>query len=1643
MKHRKTRLSWSTAICIVLFIVSFLIISCNRDNPFDIYSSNYLPGTPPHVHFLDSLITGYLQDSVKIPITWEDTAIGGKNGAIKLFFIDWNGDGEFSDSISGLETATIIISKVFNTQSNIIRIKAVDFEGETSAIDSAWLTIKNSTPVITSINAPVIPATVETGVPFTITVNSTDTGAVVAQYLWAIDEKEYSRTTDSGSITLSFNQAGTKTIMVKVRDSKKIESAAQIVKILVTDPSDTVGPKIEFLSPLSVDTLSSGNCVVSLQAADVGGVTGVTLNDNVAMQLFGSTWRGTITLNEGENVISAAAVDKNGNRNVADIKVYYSPADFDQTPPVMALLAPNDWTDTVNTDTLIVKLLARDESGTAGIFLDSVRMSLDTADTSYSTVSKLQEGLNRFVVRSVDVKGNIGLNPLHVFYKKEAVDTVAPMIVINKPIALQHIADSAVFISGTITDASQILSVKVNGAEAVFNYPSFSATCHLKKGKDTISVMATDKSINRNSSEKSVIVIRNQPPVFTEVPHDTFVVFNTSVSFSAVATDDDISPVFSLTRTPVTFGTVTSLVSNMSKTSFTYTAGNVGVDTFKLTAADSWGDADTTRWRVVVLAASDSTPIITTDPASLPGAVTALDTCSAVISAYEPHSRPLVYSIVNPAPSGIVIDGITGKVTWVPAQADTGAAVIIISASNGRQSDSIIWHITVFSRDLPPVFHFPGNQGVNENQNLKFTLNATDPNNDLLEFSFGSTFPYGAQLDSNKFSWTPSLSSSGEHKVEFIVRERSRRPSLCDTQTITITVYNTNQKPLLSNPGTISGVVNQVMSYTLTASDPDNDSIRYGMINGPAGSTISADRFSWTPSFSDAGTQYVKFTASDASLSDTITVAVRVSSFNSAPVLVNPGNKSISENQRLQFTLAASDQNGDSLIYSAGNTPSGSVFDGNVFSWRPDYTQTGVYYVKFYVRDNVLPSLSDSQTVAITVNNVNAPPVLTSPGNQIVNESAQLAFNLTATDADDNSLVFTMGSAPSGTSLISGHFTWTPTYTQAGVYPVTFYVSDNILRDSQTINITVNNVNRAPVFTDSSAKSISENQPFSFQLMTNDPDGNTLRYLSPDLPAGAVLTAEGVFGWTPNYTQAGSCVVTFIVQDNSNLSAILSDTARITLNVLNVNRPPVFTDSTARTVYETQLISFELQADDPDGNPVRYIAANLPEGAVLTLSGAFSWIPDIQDAAIYNIEFVAIDSSVSAAVLMDTAVVRITVANTIPGLPVPVYPDDNVSAQPKTVTFKWSRSANASEGYFLQVARDAGFSDLFFQDSTLTDTVKTVSGLSNGTAYFWRVSAQNSGSRSGWTTSRKLSTIPVFELSVNAANGSVAVSPSQGPFDSGTVVTLTANPAADYHFTNWSGDAAGVDLSASVIMNSAKNVTANFAINTYQLTVTAAAGGVIIAPAGTFPQSVNHGIETPIAAGANTGYNFVNWTVISGNPAIEDPTDFNTKVTLTTGDAEVQANFAIQTYTVTFTEGSGGTISGTKVQTVAYGGSSTEVTAVAGTDSTFTGWSGDYTGTVNPLTITNVVSDMTITANFDIKRYTVTFIEGPGGTIGGTKVQTVAHGDSCTTVTAVAGTDSTFTFWTGGYNGSDNPLTITNVTSDLIVTANFVLTQQE
>jgi PKD repeat protein len=266
-------------------------------------------------------------------------------------------------------------------------------------------------------------------------------------------------------------------------------------------------------------------------------------------------------------------------------------------------------------------------------------------------------------------------------------------------------------------------------------------------------------------------------------------------------------------------------------------------------------------------------------------------------------------------------------------------------------------------------------------------------------------------------------------------------------------------------------------------------------------------------------------------------------------------------------------------------------------------------------------------------------------------------------------------------------------------------------------------------------------------------------------------------------------------------------------------------------------------------------------------------------------------------------------------------------------------------------------------------TVTNAGGINSSTrtGYIFANPTITASAGSGGTISPSGSVVVSY-----GTNQSFTITPNTGySINTVTVDGVSQGTITPYTFTN---------------VTAAHTISATFTINTFTIAASAGSGGTI-SPSGSVV--VSYGTNQSFTITSNTGYSISTVTVdgISQGPI--------TSYTFTNVTAihTISATFAINTYTITPTAGTGGTISPSTVQTVNYGGSQTFAIAPN------TGYSistvtvdGVSQGLITSYTFTNVTAIHTISATFAINTYTITPTAGTGGTISPSTVQTVNYG---------------------------------------------------
>jgi hypothetical protein len=399
----------------------------------------------------------------------------------------------------------------------------------------------------------------------------------------------------------------------------------------------------------------------------------------------------------------------------------------------------------------------------------------------------------------------------------------------------------------------------------------------------------------------------------------------------------------------------------------------------------------------------------------------------------------------------------------------------------------------------------------------------------------------------------------------------------------------------------------------------------------PSGATLntSTGRIEWTPGeVQGPGSFSVTLTAQGSSgQSDSETFTITVNEVPTAPVLAAIGAKTIDEGQQLTFTASATDQDlpANALRFRLGtNAPAGAAIDAvtGVFTWTPTEQQgPGSNEVTFIVEDGT--GQSDSETIVITVNEVNLPPVLAAIADRDATEGTPITFTATASDPDIplNTLTFSLvGTIPDGATInaTSGQFIWTPSETQGpDTYPITVQVSDGVGgTDQKTFSVNVTEASpQAPVLSSIGNLAIDEQTLLTFTAMATDATQptDTLTYtLENGPPTASIDPVTGNFTWTPSEADGpGNFNTRIVVTDSTGLS----DSEAITITVREVNVEPILGAIGNRSAMPDEPITFTATATDSDtpGNSLTFsIDTGAPAGATINPStGLLVWTPPV------------------------------------------------------------------------------------------------------------------------------------------------------------------------------------------------------------------------------------------------------------------------------------------------------------------------------------------------------------------------------------------------------------------------------------------------
>ncbi|MGM0462738.1 MAG: SUMF1/EgtB/PvdO family nonheme iron enzyme [Fibrobacterota bacterium] len=256
--------------------------------------------------------------------------------------------------------------------------------------------------------------------------------------------------------------------------------------------------------------------------------------------------------------------------------------------------------------------------------------------------------------------------------------------------------------------------------------------------------------------------------------------------------------------------------------------------------------------------------------------------------------------------------------------------------------------------------------------------------------------------------------------------------------------------------------------------------------------------------------------------------------------------------------------------------------------------------------------------------------------------------------------------------------------------------------------------------------------------------------------------------------------------------------------------------------------------------------------------------------------------------------------------------------------------------------------------------------------------------------------------------------PDKELYGEGDTVLIVAIDAGRYSFAGWSGDIEEASQVAEVIMDSEKNIQANFT-EQFILSLGSSPGGSVSAD----PEGMifSRGDEVRLSAAPQEGYTFWGWSGdIEGDDEIVD--------IVMDGSKNITANFKPDdagSYSVNVEYDHGRVI---KYPDNEYykEGAEIELVALDMGGYSFVEWGGDAEGVQNPLSVT-VDGDMTISATF-LKSCILSVYVSSGGSVTRSPARSVFFEGEEVVLHAQPSQKYLFSRWEGDLSGRENPLSI-------------------
>ena len=415
-------------------------------------------------------------------------------------------------------------------------------------------------------------------------------------------------------------------------------------------------------------------------------------------------------------------------------------------------------------------------------------------------------------------------------------------------------------------------------------------------------------------------------------------------------------------------------------------------------------------------------------------------------------------SLGNVSGGGVYKSGTTAVITAVPSvgssflgwKGDAAGTENPLSVTmDGAKS------ITAeFEKELEEEVTFKIDEGEAEIASLTAPKSAVTPKWEATGGADATLFVLDSNTGDLTFNFSPDFESpqdaSKDNSYELTIQVKDDSTGeIKGSQDIYVVVQDIAEAPVISSNGggesaEISIDENSIISVsTVSATDPDGDTVRYSLTGGADQNLFSLEATSGVLSFkvapdfenpddSDNDNKYViQITATDDSsdsLTDSQTLTISVSDINEPPAFTTTTISAV-EGDIQVATILGTDPDDDTLEFSLTGGSDKALFtlDQNTgalaFDVAPDFEaphdadKDNTYDVEITLTDDGEGKLTTAKLFGITVTDKQESPIITSNGGGDtaavdVAENTTDVTTFTADDPDSDNLVFTLTGGP-------------------------------------------------------------------------------------------------------------------------------------------------------------------------------------------------------------------------------------------------------------------------------------------------------------------------------------------------------------------------------------------------------------------------------------------------------------------------------------------------------------------------------------------------------------------------------------------------------------------------------------------------------